>query len=162
MEAFIGMLSVTGFDFAPAGWAFCHGQLLAISDHTAVFALLGTTYGGDGHQTFGLPDLRGRAPIGFGHGPGLQQYGLGQSGGSETVTLTPNQIPAHNHNVPTAATAANAPAGNVLTTGPLSPGQPHSSATTSATGGNQPHNNMPPYLAVNWVICLQGIFPSRP
>ncbi len=161
MDAFIGMLSVTGFNFAPRGWAFCHGQMLNISEHSALFALLGTTYGGNGQTTFALPDLRGRAAIGFGQGPGLQQYELGQLGGSEKVTLNPNQIPAHNHNAPTAATAAKAPAGNLLATGPLSPDQPHGSVTTSITGGGQPHDNMPPYLALNWIICLEGIFPSR-
>lgn len=162
MEAFIGMLSATGFNFAPRGWEFCHGQMLSISRYSALFAVLGTTYGGNGQTTFALPDLRGRAPIGFGQGPGLQRYELGQLGGSEKVTLDPNQIPAHTHNVSTAATSAKAPAGNLLATGPLSLDQPLGSVTTSATGGGQPHDNMPPYLVMNWIICVEGIFPSRP
>lgn len=162
MDAFIGMLALTGYNFAPRGWAFCHGQLLSISEHSALFSLLGTTYGGNGQTTFGLPDLRGRAPIGFGQGPGLQPYGLGQAGGSETVTLTPSHVPPHTHNVPTAATAADASAGNLLAIGPLRPDQPAGTVSTSVTGGSQPHDNMPPYLAMNWIICLEGIYPSRP
>jgi len=162
MEAFLGMLAVTGFNFAPRGWEFCHGQMMSISQNSALFAVLGTTYGGNGQTTFALPDLRGRVPIGFGQGPGLQRYELGQLGGSEKVTLDVNQIPAHTHNVPTAATAAKAPAGDLLATGSLAVDQSLSSVTTSATGAGQPHDNMPPYLVMNWIICVQGIFPSRP
>ncbi len=152
-------------NFAPVGWAFCDGSLLPISNNDALFNLIGTTYGGDGVITFALPDLRGRAPIHVGPG-----FALGQAGGAEVVTLTTSQIPSHSH-VPQAASAAsgnpaNSPAGNVWSgwTGGQFDTQPPTVAMSQAaiglTGGSQPHDNMVPFLTVNFIISLFGIFPS--
>ena len=166
LEPFIGQTIMVGFNFAPRGWAFCNGQLLAIAQNTALFSLLGTTYGGNGQTTFALPDLRGRTPVGA--------YGfpvtLGERAGVENVTLATSQIPAHAHSV----NASTAPGttrnpGNALygTTpallhGPSSGSPVQLDARTIAqAGGSQPHNNMQPYLAVNFCIALMGIFPSR-
>ena len=169
MEPFIGEIRLVGFNFAPRGWARCEGQLLPIASNTALFSLLGTTYGGDGRTTFGLPDLRGRAAVGIGNGPGLSSKSWGQRGGSETHTLSANQMPAHGHGLSIATAAegdANDPAGRYLAqtdaraytaTGP---GTALASGTDSA-GGGQAVNHQSPYLAMYYVIATQGIFPSR-
>lgn len=164
-EPFIGEITLFAGNFEPKGWAFCDGRLLPIAQHTALFSILGTTYGGDGKTTFALPDLRGRAPIGQGQGPGLSNYSLGETGGQETVTLTVGQMPAHNHAF---SDAGQQPSGDAVrvqtgssqtkiqqTTGSANSG------VTQNTGGSQPHENRQPYLGVNYVIALQGIFPSR-
>ncbi len=168
---FLGMLAIFGFNFAPRGWAFCNGQLLSIAQNSALFALLGTTFGGDGQNTFGLPNMQSRIPVGMGTGPGLSNYQMGQMAGSENVTLLSTQIPQHSHFMmgSSEAPVQNSPAGgslgttargvNSYTTGAnsLSP----MASATSITGGSQPHNNIQPYLAVNYCIALEGIFPSR-
>ena len=178
MEPFIGQIMMFGGNFAPRGWAFCDGQLLPISQNDALFSLLGTTYGGDGRTTFGLPDLRGRAPIHAGNGPGLTPRQLGERGGSETETLSVGQMPSHSHDVtvqgtsaaPNSDSPANAQMATLPTRGPNRPiynqGGPSdtpmlSSPGTSNTGGSQPVNNMPPFQAVHYIISLQGIYPSR-
>lgn len=164
-EPFVGEIRMFGGNFPPSGWAFCQGQLMPISENDTLFNLIGTTYGGDGQETFGLPDLQGRIPIH--QGPG---FVIGQKGGEEVVTLTTNQIPSHNH-VPICQ-AANAP-----TSGPgnglwaASPSQQIYSSTAPSTamnaqavagsGGNQPHDNMMPYLVVSFIISLFGVFPSQ-
>lgn len=168
-----------GGSFAPAGWAFCQGQLMPISENDALFVLLGTTYGGDGQSTFGLPDLRGRVPIHMGQGPGIMQsYQLGEAAGVESVTLTTQQIPAHNHPATAVTgTAANsaAPGGKVLADEALALAQATADLylafggtqsalapnTIGPTGGSQPHDNMQPYLTLNYIISLYGVFPSQ-
>lgn len=166
-EPFIGEIRIFGFNFAPRGWANCAGQILSIAQNTALFSLLGTTYGGNGQTTFALPDLRGRAPLNFGQGPGLSNYTLGQSSGTETVTLTQNEMPQHNHGVNASSQPANATRpGNAFPSG----GGTYQTAPDGTTmaqqmialaGGSQPHNNLQPYLALNICIALEGIFPSR-
>jgi microcystin-dependent protein len=173
-EPFVGEIRMTGFNFAPRGWALCNGQLLPIAQNQALFALLGTTYGGDGRVSFGLPDLRGRVPVHQGDGPLTSPYVMGQAGGTETVTLTTPQIPAHTHglagfngspttNNPSGAFIATAqtPAGDGVNSFAPSTNAALSPASISASGGNQPHSNIQPYLCVNFVIALTGIFPSR-
>lgn len=156
-----------GFTFAPRGWALCQGQLLPIAQNSALFSLLGTTYGGDGIRTFGLPDLRGRSPIGFGQGPGLSNYPQGATGGSETVTLNTAQVPAHTHNVAcqVGAPGANSPAGAFPASADVyntaSANNTMNPGMISPTGGGQAHENRPPYQVQNWIICLEGIYPSR-
>ncbi len=167
-QPFLGEIRPVGFNFAPRGWALCEGQLMPISQNSALFQLVGTIYGGDGQSTFGIPDLRSRVPVGQGAG-----YVMGQTGGVENVTLSVNQLPAHNH----AASGTNnagihaAPGGNVWATDASGAtaeyevsssidGAMHPSAITS-TGGSQPHPNLQPYLPVNFIIALQGIFPSQ-
>ena len=169
MEPFIGLIVQFGGNFAPRGWALCNGQLLAISSHSALFSILGTTYGGDGVSTFGLPDLRGRVAIHEGTGPGLSHYSLGQKSGQETVTLTVNQMPSHRHdiNVVTGNANANTTSGNVLASSvdriysSESPDGQLNSAAVSNTGANQPVKIIQPYLAVNFIIALEGLYPSR-
>jgi len=174
MEPFLGSLLLVPYNFAPTGWALCNGQLLPISQNTALFSLLGTTYGGDGVSTFALPDLRGRVPISSGQGSGLQNYALGQNGGAETTTLSANQMPAHNHAMNTVSGAgstsnpanqylADSPGGTV-TSGLYSSSTPNSKLNAAAitqAGGGQPFDNRSPYLTLNWIIALQGIYPSR-
>lgn len=171
-EPYVGEIRMFAGNFAPRGWSFCDGQLMAVSQNDALFSLLGTVYGGDGRTTFGLPDFRGRIPVHAGIGPGLSPRRLGAKGGEERVTLTPNQIPSHRHTA--FATDANAssssPANSVLakntsvdaytndTSVGLTPLNPNSIA---ATGGSLPHTNMGPSLAVNFIIALFGIYPSR-
>lgn len=173
MEPFVGQIQMFGFNFAPRGWAFCHGQLLPIAQNQALFSLLGTTYGGDGRTTFALPDLRGRAPMHFDQGPGLSDRQLGEAGGAENVTLISNQMPAHNHvlHATSAAGSAREPAGHVLAketagqTAVYGDGPVDSSLrpeSIGAAGGSQPHANMPPYLCINFCIALEGIYPPRP
>jgi microcystin-dependent protein len=170
-EPFIGQICIYGFNFAPRGWAFCNGQILAIAQNTALFSLLGTTYGGNGTTTFALPNLQSRVPLHFGQGPGLSQYSLGEVTGSESVTLIQGNLPPHNHNSTTPATGADAnsvdpAAGAVLGTGTniyrVAAATVQMSPTpTSLTGGGQPVSIIQPILAVNFCIALQGIFPSR-
>ena len=171
MDPLLASILIFAGNFAPKGWAFCNGQLLAINQNQALFALLGTTYGGNGQTTFALPDLRGRVPIHFGQGPGLSNYDLGQAGGAENTTLTVNNLPAHNH--PLHATSeggsTSAPAGAYLgNTGALDREYNISGTSVTmnagaigATGASQPFSNVQPYLAINFIIALQGIFPSR-
>jgi microcystin-dependent protein len=151
-----------GGNFAPVGWALCNGALMSIAENTALFSLIGTTYGGDGQSTFGLPDLRGRLPVHQGN-----SFVLGQLAGTETVTLTTNQMPAHTHQVVarTAATAGSPSGavygGNTDSIYTATPSAPMNAAMIGIGGGSQPHNNMMPYLVVNFIIALEGIYPSR-
>lgn len=165
MEPFIGQIQAFGFNFAPRGWALCNGQLLPIAQYSALFSLLGTTYGGDGRTTFGLPDLRGRAPMHFGNGPGLTSRQLGQRGGAESVTLTTAQLPSHNHNLQSAPEGnTDEPVDNYIAGAGLNSFSTEASTTSKATtnsGGNLAHENMQPYLTINYCIALFGIFPSR-
>ena len=167
-EPFLGEIRMVGFNFAPHGWAMCNGQLLPISQNTALFSLLGTTYGGDGKTSFALPDLRGRAPIHTGQGAGLTVRDLGAAPGAETITLTSAQMPPHTHTLE--ANPANAstkhPAGAVLAadktySGPASPPVAMSPAAIATTGGGGAHDNLQPSLTLNFIIALQGIFPSQ-
>ena len=170
---FLGEVRMFGGNFAISGWSFCQGQLLQISQNDALFALIGTTYGGDGVNTFGLPDLQSRVPIGTGQGTGLQNYTLGQKGGAETVTLLTGQLPSHNHTASAqpAAGNGNAPAANTVAWAQASGGNSrYTTAGTSgamnagaigAAGGNQAHENMLPFLCVNYIIALEGVFPPR-
>jgi microcystin-dependent protein len=171
---YLGEIRMFGGNFAPAGWALCNGQLIAISQNDALFALIGTTYGGDGESTFALPNLQSRVPVHVGPG-----FALGQLAGTETVTLTTNQIPQHNHPsmaVGNAATAVKTPGGNMLTdevsASPPTPmvfayGAPDGNMRSLApnalgiSGGSQPHDNMLPFLCVNFIIALEGIFPTQ-
>ena len=176
MEPFIGQIMLVGFNFAPRGWAFCNGQVVPINQNTALFALLGTTYGGNGQTTFALPDLRGRAPIGMGQGPGLSEYTQGQMAGTESVFLLSSQMPAHTHAMLVSSEEATTPLANGTFLARLTDaeGAPANSAiTTSApnaflnqqsigqAGGSLPHPNMQPYIAMNYIIALEGIFPPR-
>lgn len=174
MDGFIGQILMFAGNFAPRNWAFCNGQLLPISSYTALFSIIGTTYGGDGITTFALPDLRGRVAMGAGQGPGLSNYPLGQNGGQEGVTLTTSQMPAHSHALTVANSDGNtnSPANNVLAgfgtsappSGNWSTSAPNAKAAGTSigeTGASVPHNNIQPFLAVEFIICLNGIFPSR-
>jgi microcystin-dependent protein len=183
------MIILVPYNFAPQGWAFCHGQILPIAQNAALFSLLGTTYGGDGQTTFALPDLRGRLSPGAGQGPGLSNYDLGQTGGTESVTLTTNQMPAHTHTITLSNLAATAnvkgaagnrqsPVGNVPAieaagvTATYSNAAPDAAmaadalsvsgtATAAPAGSGLPFSISPPYVTLNYCIALQGIFPSR-
>ena len=169
-EPFIAEIRIFGFNFAPRGWAFCNGQLLPISQNTALFALIGTIYGGDGRTTFGLPNLQGRAPLHPGNGPGLSPYRLGEGSGSENVALTASQLPAHTHQMRCNSGAANSqtPVDNFLAM-ELSPATMYAGGANDSmaadaigpTGGSQAHNTMQPFLTLNFCIALIGIFPSR-
>ncbi|MEM6348315.1 MAG: tail fiber protein [Bacteroidota bacterium] len=178
MEPLIGQIVMFAGNFAPRGWALCDGQLLAISENSALFSILGTTYGGDGRTTFGLPDLRGRVPMHAGNGPGRTPRSLGSTGGSETNTLTVNQLPAHNHSakakVQTQASTdtgnqhspeGNYPATNekgLFTDAPnTSMGEAKAEVAIGNTGANQAINNVQPFQCVNYIIALQGVYPSR-
>jgi microcystin-dependent protein len=170
-DPFVAEIRVFPFTFAPKGWALCNGQLLPISQNTALFALLGTFYGGDGKSTFALPNLQGSVPVNTGQGPGLSERFLGETGGSSVVTLITTEMPAHNH----AVTASAAEAGSRSPSGELfanqsggvnsyaSDGAPVAMApqAVGTAGGSQPHNNMAPYVAFNFCIALQGVFPPR-
>jgi microcystin-dependent protein len=164
-EPFIAQVMLFAGNFAPRGWAFCNGQILSIAQNTALFSLLGTTYGGNGQTTFALPDLRGRAPVHTGQGPGLSPIDLGQQGGVETVTLNQNQMPQHTHAQPASngQETTNRPGNAVPARGGVYAGSGDGAVMdpTSAAGGNQPHENRPPYLALNYIIALEGIYPSR-
>jgi microcystin-dependent protein len=169
-EPYIGEIRMFGGSFAPAGWAMCQGQLMAISQNDTLFTLLGTTYGGDGVSTFGIPDLQGRVPVHMGQGAGLQNYVIGQKAGTESVTLTVQQIPIHNHNVITSTDIANSNSPNnailAQSTQILMYTQDSASRFMPATalspvGGSQPHDNMMPFLVITFIISLFGIFPSQ-
>ena len=172
-DPFVAEIRIFPFNFAPKGWAFCDGQLLPLSQNTALFSLLGTTYGGNGKSNFALPDLQGRAPMHPGQGPGLSLHDLGETGGSQTVSLLESEIPAHSHGA-FAAPALVAGDGNLAPGNAFaksSQGNVYGSAanlvqlspsTLAPAGGDQPHNNMQPYLTLNFCIALQGVFPARP
>lgn len=176
MDEYIGVIKIFAGNFAPRGYLFCYGQLLAISGNEALFTILGTTYGGNGQTTFAIPDLRGRVAIGFGQGNGLSSYNLGQMGGAETVALNASQMPIHTHalnvnnsnaNVHTPTTASsiaatmdvNGDIGQGFTS--ASPNLPLNSASVSSAGSGLPHENRSPYLGVAYIICTEGIFPQR-
>jgi microcystin-dependent protein len=170
-DQFVAEIRIFPFNFAPLGWAMCNGQLLPISQNTALFSLLGTTYGGDGKSTFGLPDLQGNAPMHPGQGAGLSLHDLGEVGGSSTVTLLESEIPVHTHTLMASASPGNrtAPQGNsIARASGATPYAPAGGQTVllagqalAPAGGDQPHNNMQPYLTLNFCIALQGIFPPR-
>lgn len=168
-DVYLGSLMLVPYQFAPKGYAFCAGQLMSISQNTALFSLLGTTYGGDGKSTFALPNLQGRVALGFGQGPGLSLYDLGEVAGTPTVTLLTNEVPQHNHTLKAEkGLGQQAPANNAL-------GEPttaiYSASTTpqaqmaqqaiSVKGGSLPHNNLMPFQTLNWIIALQGVYPPR-
>ncbi len=173
MDPFIGEIRPAGFNFAPNGWALCQGQIMSIAQNTALFSLLGTNYGGDGRVTFGLPNLMGNVALSSGQGPGLSNYILGEMSGDETVLLNTNMLASHSHLM--ACSTANgtqaSPVGHFpasLFSASLSKGVYSPTAngnmepsTVVPDGGGQPHNNMQPYLSINYIIALQGIFPSR-
>ena len=169
-DPFVAEIRIFGFQFAPRGWATCDGQLLPISQNTALFSLLGTTYGGDGKSTFALPNLQGSAPMHPGQGPGLSLHDLGETGGSETTTLLVSEIPVHPHSVVASQGDGleRTPGGQLLATGVTTSQYATPGATTplaaqavSVAGGSQPHNNMQPYLTLLFCIALQGVFPPR-
>jgi microcystin-dependent protein len=171
MDPFVAEIRIFPFNFAPKGWAWCDGQLLPLSQNTALFSLLGTTYGGNGKSNFALPDLQGRAPMHPGQGPGLSLHDLGEIGGSETVTLLESEIPAHNHFVNAHALngSTSQPGGQVFARSTVgnaykaAGGTPAIMApqTLAPAGGAQPHNNMQPYLTFYFCIAMQGVFPPR-
>lgn len=168
-EPYLGMIIIVPYNFAPRGWAFCNGQILAIAQNTALFSLLGTTFGGNGQTTFALPDLRGRWPNSSGQGPGLSSYDLGQVGGVESQTLSVNQMPSHNHTVAangedgtSGKVAGKVPAGSGSSIYAAAPdGTLMNAAMINLTGGSQPFPTLQPYLTLNYCIALEGIFPSR-
>ena len=169
-DPFLGEIRLFPYTFAPRGWALCHGQVLSISQNTALFALIGTIYGGDGRTTFALPDLRGRVPVSSGQGPGLSAYEVGQVGGEESVDLTEAEIPAHSHRVAVNAASSASKNPNNRFLGRVPDTTAYAAAATGKTlnpgaisqsGGGQPHENRPPHLALNYCIALEGIFPAR-
>lgn len=177
-DPFIGEISMFAGPYAPQGWAFCDGGILSIAEHTALFAIIGTTYGGDGVRNFALPDLRGRAPVHKGRGPGAPDIRLGEMGGESAHTLTTNELPGHTHAATgkiaasSAAGSSNSPANafpavsasrdvQYATTADTQMNANASQVTVASTGGSAPHNNMQPYLGINFIIALQGLFPSR-
>jgi microcystin-dependent protein len=177
---FVAEIRIFPFNFAPKGWAFCNGQLMPISQNTALFSLLGTTYGGDGKSNFALPDLQGSVPLQQGQGPGLSLRDLGETGGEDNVTLLTTEMPAHRHfvNADTGQATASSPVSNLYMAGHFDDGGGHKGAvqiyTTQApadvmnvlslsiVGSSFPHNNLMPYLTLNFCIALQGVFPARP
>jgi len=172
-DPFLGEIRIFPFNFAPRGWLMCNGQILPISQYTAVFSLLGTTYGGNGTSNFALPNFQGYFPIGQGQGPGLTQRVLGEQSGEPTVTLLTTQIPQHNHVVNCAATGgAGNPSGAVFGAGgrgkqpayaayAAGSAKQMASSAVAQTGSSQPHDNMMPYLTLNFCIAMQGVYPSR-
>lgn len=171
MEPFIGEIKMFGGNFAPRGWALCDGQLLSIASNSALFSILGTIYGGDGVSTFGLPDMRGRVSVHAGNGPGLSPRSLGEKGGQETVTLTTQQVPSHTHTAiasgggahsasPEGSLAADSGEG-VPAYGTDDPKVNMDSGAIGNTGGGQPHPNLQPFVTVNFIVALQGVYPSR-
>jgi microcystin-dependent protein len=165
MDGYIAQIMLFGGNFAPRNWAFCDGQLLQISSNNALFSLIGTQYGGDGRNTFALPDLRGRVPVHPGTGPGLGQIGVGQRGGTPTNTLTVSQLPSHSHGIAgsTGAQTTNRPTGASSSAGnSYSTEAPDTQmAPTSATGNGTSVDNMQPFTGLYYIICLNGTFPSR-
>jgi microcystin-dependent protein len=173
-DPFLGEIRPFPFNFAPRGWAFCNGQILSISQNTALFSLLGTFYGGNGQTTFGVPNLQGRAPLHQGQGPGLSEHFIGEPGGEAAVTLTGSELPAHPHAARCSSVPGlqPGPVNNVWSPLPARPTPPpvYSDAgpnvamnpgALAQAGGSQPHNNLSPYLGLNFCICLEGIFPAR-
>lgn len=170
-QPYIGEIRMFGGTFAPVGWALCNGQLMPISENDALFILIGTTYGGDGQETFALPNLQSRVPIHQGQGPGISQnYIIGEASGVETVTLSVNQIPVHNHAALGAAVTGdqtslnNALPANSVTITPYlntAPDAPFNAGAVSPVGGSQPHENLQPYLCITFIISLFGIFPQQ-
>lgn len=170
MDPFVGEIRLFTGNFAPKGWALCNGQLLSIAQNTALFSLLGTFYGGNGTTNFGLPNFQGAFPMGQGQGPGLTQRNVGDSGGSASVALTLNEIPLHSHNIQVGTATTGTPGGSVgvgsgsakifrqAATSNLATLSP---ATLSAAGNSSPHENRQPYLALNFIIALQGVYPPR-
>jgi microcystin-dependent protein len=170
---FVAEIRIFPFNFAPTGWAFCNGQLLPLSQNTALFSLLGTTYGGDGKSNFALPNMQGNAPMHPGQGPGLSLHDLGETGGSDTVTLLDSEMPSHSHSLMANAFPATLGQGSPTTGLAHSAGGnayqnvtntnivQMSSNTIAPAGGDQPHNNLMPYLTLNFCIALQGVFPPR-
>jgi microcystin-dependent protein len=165
---YLGEIRMVGFNFAPQGWALCDGTLLSIAQNDALFALIGTTYGGDGQTTFALPDLRSRVPMHQGTGSGLSPRTLGQTGGEESVTLGASQIPTHTHNAMAAVNSNSATPNGTVWAGWIggqfsdqAPNAQMSLSAMSSAGGGQPHDNMIPYQAINFIIALFGIFPSQ-
>jgi microcystin-dependent protein len=174
-DPFVAEIRIFPFNFPPKGWAFCDGQLMPISQNTALFSLLGTFYGGDGKSTFALPDLQGSSPMHPGQGPGLSQRFLGESGGEETVTLLESEIPMHSHNINAVGVLSTTatPATNMVLSrsvngtayAALGQGvglQTLGPQALAPAGGSLPHNNLQPYLTLNYCIALQGVFPQRP
>ncbi|WP_433076814.1 phage tail protein [Dactylosporangium sp. CA-052675] len=174
-DPFLGEIRMWAGSYAPVGWALCNGQLVPISQNPALFSLLGVAYGGNGTTTFALPDLQGATPVSLGQGPGLSRYDLGQAGGAATVTLAATELPQHTHaaraaavrgdrNSPAGATWAQAYLGRVLDHGyaPAPDGTAMAAGALTPAGGGQPHENLPPYLTLTFIIALQGIFPPRP
>lgn len=179
MEGTMAVVTCFAANFQPKGWLYCNGQILAIAQNQALFSLLGTTYGGNGTTTFALPNLQARVPISIGQGPGLSNFNLGQQGGSQNVTLLPNNLPPHNHNGPITATiqcdavpgtethpdgfynAAVLSAYAAEATSGVAMAPPKYTTVINPAGNTQPLPVMPPYLAINYIICIQGIFPSR-
>ncbi len=172
-DPFVAEIRMFGFNFPPKGWAFCNGQLLPISQNTALFSLLGTNYGGDGKSTFALPNLQDSVPLHQGQGPGLSSYVVGQSGGEQAVTLLESEMPSHTHGVKgsTGSNQTSPAPGNAWASGqklgggniyaPAGNNVPMSPSALSPSGGSLPHNNMQPYLVLNFCIALSGIFPPR-
>lgn len=174
MDPYIGEIRIFAGNFAPKNWAFCNGQLLSIAQNTALFSILGTSYGGDGKVTFGLPNLQGGITIGQGNGPGLSPRQVGETGGTPAVTLVGTQIPSHGHTFTGEGAEANttSPGGNFVAanrglspyTAPNAPGlnvRPMNAAAVGVSGSSAPHNNMQPYLGLNYIIALFGVFPPR-
>lgn len=168
-EPFLAEVRIVAFNFAPRGWAFCDGQILPINQNQSLYSLLGTTYGGDGRTTFALPDLRGRTPIHVGRSDGGSEHRLGQKSGEETHTLSANEMPQHRHlvNATNSPAANDNPANHILAGAPSNVYAARASAVAMGeslithVGGSQAHNNMQPYLSLNFCIALQGLFPSR-
>lgn len=170
-DPYVGEIRLVGFNFAPVGWAFCNGETLAISQYEVLFQLIGTTYGGDGQQTFQLPDLQGRSPVHQGQGAGLSSRVLGEKAGSEQVTLSPQQMPQHSHPAKCDTTGGNqlSPANGFWSVDPSGQFGNYAASTDSVmnpgavgmAGGSQPHENLQPYLGMNYIISLFGIFPSQ-
>jgi microcystin-dependent protein len=167
---YVGEIRMFAGNFAPAGWALCDGRPMPISEHEVLFQLIGTTYGGDGQETFDLPNLQSRLPVHMGQGPGLQSYQLGEQAGVESVTLNTNQIPSHNHAfvASTAGGTANTPSGNVVASPAVTklyrltaPSDALPANLVQPTGGSQPHDNLMPYIAITYIISLFGLFPSQ-
>jgi len=172
MDPFVAEIRIFPFNFAPKGWAFCDGQILPLSQNTALFSLLGTTYGGDGKSNFALPDMQGNAPMHPGQGPGLSLHDLGETGGSETVSLLESEIPAHSHALmastqpgedptPSQEAMARSVGANLYQSATNANIVQLSGNAVAPAGGDQPHNNLQPYLTLNFCIALQGVYPPR-